>query len=75
MVQPTPFSKAYVLETTFSHMQRAISISVNKTLGRLAEFDGNSAKGTEIMETLSNLQVMSKLLTEFKTNNPALFTK
>ena len=56
-------------------MQRAISISVKKSLSRLGEFDGNSAKGTEILETLSNLQTMSKLLDDFKANNTHLFTK
>jgi hypothetical protein len=75
MSNVTPFSKAYVLDTTMNHMHRAISISVKKTLGRLAEFEGNAAKGTEIMETLSNLQTMGKLLDNFKANNPSLFAK
>ena len=75
MESTVPFSKSYVLDTTLNHMQRAISISVKKSLSRLGEFDGNSAKGTEILETLSNLQTMSKLLDNFKANNTHLFTK
>ena len=74
MSNTTPFSKTYVLDTTMNHMHRAVSISVKKTLGRLAEFEGNSAKGTEVMETLSCLQQLSKLLEGFTANNPHLFT-
>ena len=75
MTTNVPFSKAYVLDTTLKHVQRAFSISINKSLGRLAEFEGDSAKGTEIMETLSVLHSMAKIMDEFKANNTHLFAK
>ena len=74
MTAQRPFSKSFVMNTTVTHMQRAIGISVNKSFARFKEFEGDSIKGTEIMETMSALSSLNKLIEEFKTNNPALFS-
>ena len=55
MTAQRPFSKSFVMNTTVTHMQRAIGISVNKSFARFKEFEGDSIKGTEIMETMSAL--------------------
>lgn len=68
-----PFSKGYVLRATKKHMLRSIDISVSKSFERLKEFEGNSEKGIEIMETLSVLNTMKKLVEEFELNNQHLF--
>lgn len=68
-----PFSKAFVATTTMRHMQNAIDISTRKSVARLQDFDGQSSKGVEILETLSLLATMSKLLEEFKVNNQQIF--
>lgn len=54
-------------------MLRSIDISVSKSFERLKEFEGNAAKGIEIMETLSVLNTMKKLVEEFELNNQHLF--
>ena len=68
-----PFSKVFVANTTMRHMQNAIDISTRKSVARLSEFSGQSDKGTEILETLSLLSTMSKLLEDFKVNNSHIF--
>ena len=69
----TPFTKAYVLNVTANHMQNAVDISNRKALARLQEFDSQSDKGLEILETLSVLNIMGKLISDFKSNNAHLF--
>jgi len=61
-----PFSKSYVLRTTAKHMRQSIDISIRKTFDRIAEFDSNKEKSTEIFETLSVLHQMRKNLDDFQ---------
>ena len=68
-----PFTKSFVLNATLKHMQNAIDISNRKAVARMQDFDSQSEKGVEILETLSVLNTMSKLLSEFKEHNPSLF--
>lgn len=68
-----PFSKGYVLRATKKHMLRSIDISVSKSFERLKEFEGDGVKGTEILETLSVLQSMKKLIEDFEKHNEHLF--
>ena len=69
-----PFSKAFVMKTTFRHMRRSIDISINKTFERLRDFDQNSEAGLEIMETLSTLHICRKMLDDFQKHNPNQFS-
>ena len=69
-----PFSKAYVLKTTTRHMRRSIDISIRKSFDRMAEFTEDGHKKTEIMETLSVLHTMRKLIDDFQEMNSHLFT-
>jgi hypothetical protein len=68
-----PFTKGYVLRTTLANMQRSVTMSLNKTLSRLEEFQGDSSKSTEILQTLSDLNKMKQLLEDFQKNNPQAF--
>lgn len=68
-----PFSKAFVMNTTFRHMQRSIDISIRKSFERLQEFENNSVMGLEIMETLSVLHTTRKMLDDFQEHNKPLF--
>ena len=50
----------YVLDITVKNIVASIDVSIAKTLGRIAEFDGNIEKSTEVLKTLSALQYMRK---------------
>jgi len=73
MENKPPFSKSFVVKTTMKHMKRSIEISINKSFDRLKDVDNESVLGKEIIETLSVLHVMKKMLDEFESNNSHLF--
>jgi hypothetical protein len=73
MEHKTPFSKSFVVKTTMKHMKRSIEISISKSFDRLRDVDNESVLGKEIIETLSVLHVMKKMLDEFESNNTHLF--
>jgi hypothetical protein len=68
-----PYSKSFVLKTTLFHMRKSIDISITKSFDRLKDFDSDSDVGKEIIETLSVLHTMKKLVNEFESNNQQLF--
>jgi hypothetical protein len=68
-----PFSKSFVMKTTFRHMRRSVDISIRKSFERFQDFDKNSEAGKEIMETLSVLHTVRKVLDDFQENNKHLF--
>jgi hypothetical protein len=68
-----PFSKAFVMKTTFRHMRRSVDISIRKSFERFQDFDKDSEVGKEIMETLSVLHTVRKVLDDFQENNKHLF--
>jgi hypothetical protein len=69
-----PFSKSFVMKTTFRHMRRSVDISIRKSFERFQDFDKNSEVGKEIMETLSVLHTVRKVLDDFQENNKHLFS-
>jgi len=69
-----PFSKAFVMKTTFRHMRRSVDISIRKSFERFQDFDKDSEVGKEIMETLSVLHTVRKVLDDFQENNKHLFS-
>ena len=69
-----PFSKSFVMRTTFRHMRRSVDISIRKSFERFKDFDQDSKAGKEIMETLSVLHTVRKMLDDFQAANPELFT-
>jgi len=73
MVDKPPFSKSFVMKTTFRHMRRSVDISIRKSFERFQDFDKNSEAGKEIMETLSVLHTVRKVLDDFQENNKHLF--
>ena len=70
-----PFSKPFVMRTTFRHMRRSVDISIRKSFERFQDFDNDSETGGEIMETLDVLHKVRKLLDDFQANNSELFTE
>lgn len=68
-----PFSKSFVMKTTFRHMRRSVDISIRKSFERFQDFDKNSETGKEIMETLSLLHTVRKVLDDFQEHNKQLF--
>lgn len=70
-----PFSKSFVMRTTFRHMRRSVDISIRKSFERFKDFDDDSKTGKEIMETLSTLHTVRKMLDDFQAHNPTLFTE
>jgi hypothetical protein len=73
MVNDKPFSKSFVMRTTLRHMRRSVDISIRKSFERFQDFDENSAAGREIMETLSVLHTVRKMLDDFQVENKHLF--
>jgi len=73
MVDKPPFSKSFVMKTTFRHMRRSVDISIRKSFERFQDFDKDSEAGREIMETLSVLHTVRKVLDDFQENNKQLF--
>lgn len=70
-----PFSKGFVMRTTFRHMRRSVDISIRKSFERFKDFDNDSEIGREIMETLSLLHTVRKLLDDFQEQNQELFSE
>ena len=68
-----PFSKSFVMKTTFRHMRRSVDISIRKSFERFQDFDKDTDAGREIMETLSVLHTVRKILDDFQENNKQLF--
>jgi hypothetical protein len=74
MVDKPPFSKSFVMKTTFRHMRRSVDISIRKSFERFQDFDKDSDVGRDIMETLSVLHTVRKVLDDFQENNKHLFS-
>lgn len=70
-----PFSKSFVMRTTFRHMRRSVDISIRKSFERFQDFPNDSKTGVEIMETLSVLHTVRKMLDDFQANNESLFSE
>jgi hypothetical protein len=68
-----PYTKSFVVKTTLRHMKKSIDISVSKSLERLKDVDNQSIHGKEVLETLSVLHTMRKLVDEFEAQNQHLF--
>ena len=66
MTNPS-FDKDYVISLTLRHMKSNIELSIAKTIGRVAEFEGNGEKSMEIMQTLSALHSMKRNIEEINS--------
>lgn len=49
------FTYEYVIGTTLRKMLRAVRISLNKTVSRVKEFEGDNEKSQEILRTILKL--------------------
>jgi len=70
-----PFSKSFVMRTTFRHMRRSVDISIRKSFERFKDFDEGSKEGKDCLETLSVLHTVRKMLDDFQANNTELFSE
>jgi hypothetical protein len=57
-----PFNKEYVINHTMTFLNRSIDMSIMNTVKRIAEFDGDQEKSTEIFQTLSELHILKTQL-------------
>jgi len=55
-------------------MRRSVDISIRKSFERFQDFDQNTKAGQEIMETLSVLHTVRKVLDDFQAENSEIFT-
>ena len=55
-------------------MRRSLDISINKSIKRLQDFEGDNSKGIEIMETVKVLQTVREMLDDFEAHNPKIFS-
>ena len=74
VIPVTPFSMSFVMKATFRHMRRSLDISINKSIKRLQDFEGDNSKGIEIMETVKVLQTVREMLDDFEAHNPKIFS-
>jgi hypothetical protein len=50
-------------------MERAVSISTQKTVQRMPDFKEDGEKLTEVMDTLASLSNLNKLVVSIRENN------
>ena len=67
-----PFTAEYVVRETLRHMQRPIHISTQKTLARMAEFEGNQPLIKEALAALASLHRLNTLIEEIREHNKDL---
>ena len=65
-----PFSMQFVCRATLENMHKSIDISQRKTMARVED---RPEKMVEIMETITVLNKMREVLSEFEENNTHLF--
>ena len=62
-----PFSMEFVIGLTIRNMVRAVDTSVSKTLDRIAEFEGDQSKSTEVFGTIAHLHDIKKQVLELQS--------
>ena len=60
-----PFSRDFVIRTTVKHQKKCIDISIQKTVDRISEFEGDPVKSKELIVTLSVLHNMRRQIEGF----------
>lgn len=68
-----PFSTEYVMGTTARHVLKSVDLSVEKTMGRIPDFEPDTAKAQEVFKTLTSLQAFKQHIQSFVDANPQLF--
>jgi len=63
-----PFNRSYVLSITLKHIRHDIEFSIEKTLSRIPEFEGDGLRSMEIMQTLSALHSMKRDVEQMATS-------
>ena len=68
-----PFDQGYVMKITANNVRKWIDLSINKTSARLSDFEPDSEKWKEILDTIHGLHAFKRLINDFQLNNPILF--
>lgn len=71
MIDTRPYSMQFVMRKTFRHMHQQIDLSSGISSERLAGI--SDSKRGEVLETLGQLAVTKKMLTDFQNYNKHLF--
>jgi hypothetical protein len=64
MAKSRAFTMGYVIRATLRHMRDCVDISIQKTSERIAEFEGDQAKSSEIFQTLAYLHKQRQMLSD-----------
>jgi DNA replication protein DnaD len=64
-----PFDRSYVVSTTVKHMLKCIDMSIAKTIARISDFDNDSGKSAEVLQTLSDLHMLRKQIGEINVGS------
>jgi hypothetical protein len=72
MKNKAPFSRDYVVRKTLDGMRNAVSFSMQKTLARLEDFPEGDPKRAEVLETLSVLNSINGVVSDFEKHNKHL---
>lgn len=67
------FSQGYVMRTTTKHMRKDVDVSIRKTFERVAEFNNDPVKSQEVLQTLSALHILRKMIDDFQLHNQPIF--
>ena len=51
------------------HWEQCVNFSINKTLQRMPEFEGDAEKSKELMDTLASLSKLQGVINEIRNNN------
>ena len=69
------FDHDYVIKITLEHMKNSISISIQKTISRIPEFEDNAEKSEELKRTLLSLSNLNYLINQIEINNGELLNE
>lgn len=70
-----PFNISYVMCATTRCIRDNIDFSIRKTSGRIAEFSDDLGKSQELLQTLSALYALRRVVDEFQENNLKMFSR
>ena len=70
-----PYSMRYVMKLTTTNMRRCIDVSITRTSSRLKDFEPNSEKWYEVLNTIHALDKLKKVLDDFQFHNSLLYRK
>jgi hypothetical protein len=65
---PPEFTYEFVIAATLAHMDKCVRVSIQKTLARLPEMEGDSKRSMDVFSTLLALNQLREALPSIKEN-------